>query len=447
MMIDLTPLYLRTIFWTKDFFYGSRIIKPYKEIKWINEHNISDCRALLDQKLCHILEYAHENSEFYRKYDTLNLSDYPVVDKMTLIQNYDKVVVEEHKIPGQIGPIHIQTTSGSTGTPFAIPQDTLKRERRIAELKYYGKVVGYRSHEKLIHLRAWNRWQNKTSKQIRRENIIPFDISDMSDIRLTELCRLINDTKAVCLRGYASSFDLLANYIKRHPIKLPSLKLLIAGSETLQDDVRKKVKEYIGCEIISQYANEECGIIAQEQPPTMESDNVMYLNYAGYYIEFLKLDSDKPAEIGELGRIVLTDYHNHAFPIIRYDTGDVGVKLPANEKSNGFPILGKLYGRRLDVCYSADNHPISPLAIGRVLKHFNEIMQWQFIQKGDKQYLLKLCMRDRNISLNYINEIILALKEPIGIDSNIRVELVDEVPILASGKRKPIINEWKNGQS
>ena len=269
----------------------------------------------------------------------------------------------------------------------------------------------------------------------------------MSDIRLTELCRLINDTKAVCLRGYASSFDLLANYIKRHPIKLPSLKLLIAGSETLQDDVRKKVKEYIGCEIISQYANEECGIIAQEQPPTMESDNVMYLNYAGYYIEFLKLDSDKPAEIGELGRIVLTDYHNHAFPIIRYDTGDVGVKLPANEKSNGFPILGKLYGRRLDVCYSADNHPISPLAIGRVLKHFNEIMQWQFIQKGDKQYLLKLCMRDRNISLNYINEIILALKEPIGIDSNIRVELVDEVPILASGKRKPIINEWKNGQS
>ena len=283
-MIDLTPLYLRTIFWTKDFFNGSRIIKPYKEIKWINEHNISDCRALLDQKLCHILEYAHENSEFYRKYDTLDLSDYPVVDKMTLIQNYDKVVVEEHKIPGQIGPIHIQTTSGSTGTPFAIPQDTLKRERRIAELKYYGKVVGYRSHEKLIHLRAWNRWQNKTSKQIRRENIIPFDISDMSDIRLTELCRLINDTKAVCLRGYASSFDLLANYIKRYPIKLPSLKLLIAGSETLQDDVRKKVKEYIGCEIISQYANEECRIIAQEQPPTMDSDNVMYLNYAGYYI-------------------------------------------------------------------------------------------------------------------------------------------------------------------
>ena len=56
-------------------------------------------------------------------------------------------------------------------------------------------------------------------------------------------------------------------------------------------------------------------------------------------------------------------------------------------------------------------------------------------------------MRDRNISLNYINEIILALKEPIGIDSNIRVELVDEVPILASGNRKPIINEWKNGQS
>ena len=38
----------------------------------------------------------------------------------------------------------------------------------------------------------------------------------------------------------------------------------------------------------------------------------------------LKLDSDEPAEPGELGRIVVTDYYNKTFPMVRYDTGDTG---------------------------------------------------------------------------------------------------------------------------
>ena len=44
----------------------------------------------------------------------------------------------------------------------------------------------------LIHLRTWNRWQNKTAAQIKSENIIPFDISDMGEDKLSELCRLIS---------------------------------------------------------------------------------------------------------------------------------------------------------------------------------------------------------------------------------------------------------------
>lgn len=104
--------------------------------------------------------------------------------------------------------------------------------------------------------------------------------------------------------------------------------------------------------------------MAQELIPTSEKDNVMYLNNASCIIEVLKMESDQKAEYGELGRIVVTDLHNHAFPIVRYDTGDVGIMMPPNEKSNGFPILSKLYGRRLDVCYTTSNQPFSPMTIG-----------------------------------------------------------------------------------
>ena len=443
--MDINALYLRRKFWINDYIKGSPIGKPYKEVKYISEHSKLECDVVRDKKLYEILAYAKKYSPFYSFIKTEALSSFPIMDKLKYIDNYDLIKVDEDVIPGQIGKVHIQTTSGSTGTPFAVPQDTLKRNRRIAELKYFGKIVGFNTHEKLIHLRTWNKWQSKTSKQIKTENIIPFDIAEMGENKLRELCSVIYNSKALCVRGYASSFDLLANYVKDHPITLPFLKICIAGSETLHDDTRANVKDNLHCEIISQYANEECGILAQERIPTKEKDNVMYLNHASYYFEFLKMDSDEPAEYGELARIIVTDLHNHAFPIIRYDTGDVGIIGRQNIYSNGYPVLEKLYGRRLDVCYTVDNQPFSPMTIGRTLKHFNNILQWQFIQKDKDIYVLKVVVRKPVSIEDYLYPAVIELKKVLGDTAVLKIEEVDDIAVLASGKRKPVVNEWKNG--
>lgn len=441
--MDFRALYLRWRYWLIDFLRGSPVRKPYDEIKFLSEHSFEEGKKMREQKLKEILFHASSNTDFYKGYSD-NLKNYPVMNKSLYIEHYDAIRVALENIPGQKGKLHIQTTSGSTGTPFAVPQDTNKRNRRVAELKYFGKVVGFKTHEKLIHLRTWNKWQSKTLKQIKLENIIPFDISEMGDSKMAELCQIIYDENAICLRGYASSFDLLANYVKSNPQDFPSLKVIIAGSEALHEDTRAKVKESLKCEIISQYANEECGILAQERIPTKEKDNSMYLNHASYFFEVLKLDRDEPADYGELGRIVITDLHNYAFPIIRYDNGDVGMLLPPDEYSNGYPVLGKIYGRRFDVCYDTRNHPFSPMAIGRTLKHFDEILQWQFIQKDAKLYLLKLILKSSVHSVDEcISSIVGLLKETIGDDAKINIELVDDIPVLSSGKRKPVINEWK----
>lgn len=440
--MGINALYRRTVFWVKDFFNGSPIRKPYNEIKFLSTSSFHDGENLRHEKLKSLLLYASQNTQFYSGIDSASLADFPVMNKASLLENYDLIKVQEDKIPGQVGKLHIQSTSGSTGTPFAIPQDTRKRQRRIAELKYFGAAVGFKTHEKLIHLRTWNRWQNKTSKQIKSENIVPFDISSMSQERLSELTDLMGTSKAVCLRGYASSFDLLAEYVKANGGEFPSLKIIIAGSESLHDDVRRKVKKYLKCEIISQYANEECGILAQEQPPTLPCDNIMYLNHAGYVFEMLKPDSDQPAEYGELARIVVTDLHNYAFPIIRYDTGDVGIMCPPDERSNGYPVLGKLYGRRFDVCYNTKGEPFFPMTVGRVLKHYEQIRQWQFVQTGQKEYVLKITPA-KGAGESEFDDALIVLREVLGEDAVLSVQIVDEIPVLSSGKRKPVLNEWK----
>ncbi len=438
--MDINAFFLRCRFWLKDFFKGSPIRNPYKEIKYIQENSFEKGLPIRQQHLRQLLDFAAKNTQFYKGFEGKPLTDFPVMNKNSLLEHFNEIAVEKEKIPGQVGDIHIQTTSGSTGTPFKIPQDTLKRQRRIAELKYFGAIAGFKTHEKLIHLRTWNRWQQKTAKQIKTENIIPFDIARMADEDLKRLCELIISSKAVCLRGYASSLGKLAEYANGKGYKFPRLKLAIAGAEALQDDTRALFKKVMHADIQSQYANEECGIMAQERVPTKESDNPMYWNHAGYFFEILKFDSDEPAEYGEIGRIVITDLHNYAFPLIRYDNGDTAMQLPPDEHSNGYPIIGKLYGRRFDLTYSTAGVAIFPLTYGRILKHFDNIAQWQFVQNSKKEYTLNLIMRGDDSNLpSIINQ----LKEYLGSDADIKISKVEDIPVLASGKRKPVVNNWK----
>lgn len=438
--MDLNATYLRCKFWINDWLHGSPIGKPYKEIKYIQEHSYSEGLPIRERALKELIAYTQNNSPYYNDIEGDTLSSFPIMNKMDLLANYDKIKVAEGKIPGQKGAVHIQTTSGSTGTPFRIPQDTNKRLRRIAELKYFGKVVGFRTHDKLIHLRTWNKWQQKTAKQIKSENILPFDIASMGEDSLKKLCDLTISSRAVCLRGYASSLGKLAEYADGKGLSFPHLKIAIAGAESLQDDTRALYKRVMQSEIISQYANEECGILAQETIPTNDTENPMYLNNSGYIFEILKFDSDEPADFGELGRIVITDLYNYAFPLLRYDNGDVGMLLPPNEHSNGYPILGKLYGRRFDLTYTTSGACIFPLTYGRILKHYEKIVQWQFIQEEEKRYLLKIITKG---SFTDSSSVIAQFKEFLGNDAEISIKEVQEIPVLASGKRKPVVNNWK----
>lgn len=443
--MDLRAFFLRSRFWIKDFFEGSPIGKPYQEIKYIMEHSYADGLPIREKALVRLLDYYRTNSEYYQQIligeGKNTLQQCPVQTKLTLIANHDRMVVPENVIPGQIGKVFIQRTSGSTGNPLAMPQDTRKRKRRIAEIKYFGKQLGFNSHEKLIHLRTWNQWQQKSVNQVRKENIVPFDVKRIGESDMVELCDLINKEKALSIRGYASCFDRISRVAKKYNYRFPSLKIIVSTSESLEDDVRAAVKKYMGCEIASQYANEECGILAQERVPTLASDNRMYFNWASYYVEVLKMDSDEPVEYGEIGRIVLTDLYNYAFPVIRYDTGDTCILLPPDEYSNGYPVMGKLYGRRFDLTFATDGTPIYPLAYGRILKNYDCISLWQFVQNGECDYSLRLVLNKKDEEA--IAEIHRNMMDILGVDANVQMEITDEIPVLQSGKRKPVINNWK----
>lgn len=99
-------------------------------------------------------------------------------------------------------------------------------------------------------------------------------------------------------------------------------KTFISGSEVLSMEMKQQIVDTIGCNIIDRYSNEENGFIAQ----TLNNSDEFKVNTSGFKIEVLKQNSNEPAKIGEVGRIVVTDLYSFAVPLIRYDTGILPLK-------------------------------------------------------------------------------------------------------------------------
>ena len=78
-------------------------------------------------------------------------------------------------------------------------------------------------------------------------------------------------------------------------------------------------------------------------------------------------------------------------------------------------------------------------SISIALKKFNFIQQWQVVQKGRNKYVVKLNLCNRKEAKeNLIREELISL---LGSNADIMVEYVDEIPVLASGKRKTVVCE------
>lgn len=428
----------RTLYWANDFLHGKKVRKHYDEIKEVmtdSETGKILQQRNLEQLFAHVTQY----SKFYMPYKGKPLAEFPIVNKTKLLENYDDILVSAENIPEQeTETVHIQKTSGSTGTPFAIYQDSRKRHRRVAELKYFGETVGFRSHEKLAQCRIWTNWQSKTKAQSFKENIFPINVSKMDDNTLAELCHMVKKNKIVAIRAYASWYDNLLEYFisGRGKIEMfKTIRVMFSTSEALNAATKEQFMEKYHIPIVECYADEEAGIMAHQR---IGSD-IYYLNHASYIFEILKLDEDKPAEYGEIGRIVITDLYNYAFPLIRYDTGDTAILQKGNPKTGGWDYIEKLYGRRLDLVYDTKGNPTHPMSFARVLKNLPGITQWQFIQKDRNAYVIKINAKenfDENNTLHKIRTI-------VGEDANLSIEYVTEIPVLASGKRKPVICEWK----
>ena len=413
---------------------GTRIHEQWREM----ERVLSDYSTgwpCVEKALEECLDYAVGHSSFYRSFqgvDKLSLSDFPVLNKMDFIQKNAEIRNPEY--PDSV--CHFTSTSGSTGTPFVIAQDRRKRNRVLAELQLFGEFAGYPSHEKMLFIRAFD---NRSQWSKFWSNVWQVGALSLSEEKLERIYHAQAD--GVCaLAAYASTLDQLSTYLlKRGLPGSKKVRTVLSGSEFLPHTVRESISKAWPCAMVcSRYSNMENGTLGQE----CGEEGVFRLCWASYYFEILKFDSDEPAEKGELGRIVVTDLYNRALPMIRYDTGDVG---RLEKGPDGWPVLVELAGRRMDLIYDTKGRPLSPHVgtYGIMCEGDTGVRQWQFVQEGERQYRVLFSSDHPEESRKALEGKIGLYRRMLGEDAEVAFELVDEIPVLASGKRKMIVQKWK----
>lgn len=378
-----------------------------------------------DTRKENIAQHVTTTVPYYKQLKGSKISEFPIIQKNTIKDNTDNFISETYK--STLTNLRKVTTSGSYGTPFTFYLNRDKRNRMIAEVYFFGKSSGLDIGKKHAYAVA----KKKSRFEQFKQNQLMLTVGTLDDKWCMEAILTLQRAKIKVLIGYASTIDRLAIYLINQNKKI-KMDGVITISEVLTNEARNRINNAFLCYPVSRYSTEEFGVLANQDI----SGDYFYLNQSNYFIEVLNIHCDRPAEIGELGRIVVTDYFNLSMPLIRYDIGDLAT--PVEIKNGHVTKIDRVEGRQLEVIKNTSGEVISSFKINGALRDSKDIIQFQFSQENISEYKLKVIAKD---SLNK-KEIIRIYQEILGQEAIIKLEFVENIPPLPSGKRPYIIQNF-----
>jgi phenylacetate-CoA ligase len=174
---------------------------------------------------------------------------------------------------------------------------------------------------------------------------------------------------------------------------LACLKQARTIGETLHDTLRERCRQLLGVEIADIYSTQEIGVIAIECP----QGGGYHVMSEGLVLELLR-DDDQPCAAGETGRVVVTDLHNFATPLIRYDLGDLAEADGPCSCGRGLPKIRRILGRQRSLLRLPDGRRFWPLVGAFSYRDIAPVRQYQIIQRSLERITLRLAV-ERSLSV------------------------------------------------
>lgn len=319
---------------------GLPISKASNSLRSIMKLSSKEKVIWINEKKWEIVNWHFENNKTYRKLvgDKLptEWTALPFITKPILQGDLDKLLSKPFKKPD----VYVGNTSGSSGHPFYFAKDKFTHALTWAYIRKMYSMYDINPHDFQarfygIPLEKWGYRKEKLKDiLLRRERFSVFDLSDENIAKYVERFKV---KKFKYIYGYTNSIVLLSRYLIKNKIKLkdlcPSLKVCIVTSELCTNEDKILIEQAIGTPVVREYGASELCLIAFDLP-----EGKWLLNDSTILVE------TEPNDKG--GKIYCTSFFNKAFPMIRYEIGDIG-QIETN-KEDGKQYLVELLGRTND---------------------------------------------------------------------------------------------------
>lgn len=205
-------------------------------------------------------------------------------------------------------------------------------------------------------------------------------------------------------------------------------------AEMLGPDVRGICERVWGVPLNDIYSAQEVGLIALQCP----GHTHYHVQAESVLVEVLDDDGD-PCRPGAVGRLVVTDLHNFATPLIRYDIGDyaeAGAPCPCGR---GLGVLNRVVGRSRNMLTLPNGDRQFPYLPSEPLTTLAPIRQFQVIQHSIREIEVKLVM-PRPLTADEEAGLCGYFTDNFGHPFAFTFTYVDEIPRNPGGKHEEVIS-------
>ncbi|RNI15774.1 phenylacetate--CoA ligase family protein [Methanohalophilus sp. RSK] len=336
-----------------------------------------------------------------------------------------------------------RSTGGSTGVPLKYRISKYDRFLSGALLYRGWGYGGYSLGDKIVFLAGssldihpkstlYDRIVQKT------RNSIKLSAFDMDANTMNEFVDILNSFEPKFIRGYASSIYLFANHIEKNGLRICSPKSVFTTAEKLYPHMRKKISSVFNCDVFDGYGLNDGGVSAYE----CRQHSGLHIDTERSVMEITS-DEGKQLDYGT-GKILATTLHNFAMPLIRYDTGDLGVlKSGICSCGRGSKLLSEIVGRDKEMLMSPTGKYIHGAAlyndIVSEMKNANNLVECQIIQTCKELIIFNMVCKKQfeDGELEHLRHLIKRKND--GLD--VQFKYVNKLSKTNAGKHKFIISE------
>jgi phenylacetate-CoA ligase len=347
------------------------------------------------------------------------------------------------QLPKYHTPVEITHTSGSSGETVAVKRTAINslfwlaltlREHLWHQRDFLGKLAIIRARYPAGKPESRDSWGPPVS--------LFYDTGTSHAMQITtdvaQQAAWLEQLNPDYLLTYPNNLAALLQHFERRGTKLPQLRQVRSIGETLAPELREITRRVLHVEIADTYSSQEVGTIALQCP-----ESGMYHVMAESLIVEVLDDSGTPCLPGQIGRVVITDLHNFATPLIRYSIGDYAEVGPACPCGRGLPTLKRIVGRERNILLLPDGRRHWPLFGAHRFADIAPIRQYQVIQRSRELLEVRL-VSDSLVTQEQEVRLGETIRESLGFPFQLRfVYFPDEIPRGPGGKFEEFICEVK----